>query len=505
MSYLRTSGYVLGQAFSKTGGAIPLFWTADILSRIEELAGVGYWEFNAECPGWAICSPGVYRIFGLQMTNASLVDVQVFHALVHSDDVKKYSECMKQAEETLAPYDIEYRVVRGDRDVRFVHERGLPVFNPSGQPVQMLGIIMDITESKITEQILQENEQRYRSLMENNSSISIVEVDVAGNVLQANRPFFKKTGYQPEDVLQKPFLNLVGQEDYERVQSLYLRSLCEEVSETLEISVRSRLGKPQEVACSISPVVVNSIPLGFFAMLQDLTEEREREALLLKTEKLSVIGQLAAGIAHEIRNPLTTLKGFLKLIKEGSAHQRIDHYCEIMEGELDRMESITGELLLLAKPQVVNFRIVNVGDVLHNLVELLSSQAILSNVQIVLRLKDTLRVYGVENQLKQIFINVIKNALESMPDGGCLWISGRRDGTQCILEFKDEGCGISPDRLGRLGEPFYTTKERGTGLGLTTSYRLVHAHDGRMELESQLGRGTTLTLYLPYVEHLTQA
>ncbi|WP_019533843.1 ATP-binding protein [Paenibacillus ginsengihumi] len=230
----------------------------------------------------------------------------------------------------------------------------------------------------------------------------------------------------------------------------------------------------------------------------DITERKRTEELLRKSEKLSVVGELAAGVAHEIRNPLTSLKGFLQLLRSrGDASQ--ERFFEIMVSEIDRINFIVNEFLMLAKPQAVRFQRVELLPLVHNVLVLLETQAILTKVNIVTDFtKEPLWIEGEENQLKQVFINIVKNGIEAMPEGGDFRIEVcTSERNEAVVRFIDQGHGIPPELLKKLGEPFYTTKEKGTGLGLMVSFKIIEAHRGRILIESEIGRGTQFEVILP--------
>ncbi|WP_051251399.1 ATP-binding protein [Paenibacillus harenae] len=236
-------------------------------------------------------------------------------------------------------------------------------------------------------------------------------------------------------------------------------------------------------------------------IIRDISERKKNEELLINSEKLYVAGQLAAGIAHEIRNPLTSLKGFLQLIASGRTDN--GHFYDIMKSELVRIESIVSELLMLSKPQVYDFSCRDVRQMMAETLTLLETQANLHNVIIDYRSDDQpLWVMGVENQLKQVFINVLKNAIEAMPDGGVVAVDMSLDESEAIgIRIQDEGSGISKEQLSTLGQPFYTTKDKGTGLGLMVTYKIIDNHQGRITVESEMGVGTIFRIRLPYKKH----
>lgn len=233
-----------------------------------------------------------------------------------------------------------------------------------------------------------------------------------------------------------------------------------------------------------------------FVIGRDVTDIKRAEELIAKNEKLSVVGQLAAGVAHEIRNPLTSLKGFVKLIKENKGDN--DFYLGIMDKELERINIIVNELLLIAKPQKEAFSKNNIVSLLRSVIDLMISEAKMSGVKIEVDAGNDLPLIDCEAyHLKQVFINIIKNAIEASEEGDLINVKiFQKEGNICV-EIIDEGCGIERERLQRIGEPFFTMKEKGTGLGMTVSYKIIQNHNGSLHIDSELGKGTTVSVHLP--------
>ncbi|MBS4172299.1 ATP-binding protein [Bacillus sp. FJAT-49736] len=233
-------------------------------------------------------------------------------------------------------------------------------------------------------------------------------------------------------------------------------------------------------------------------VIRNVTEKIALQEQLQKSDTLSVVGELAAGIAHEIRNPMTALKGFIQLL-EMSMKEDHSMYFKVIMSELKRIESTITEFLILAKPQAIQFKNSDMRTVMNETLELLNGQALMNNIQFKIEYDEQLpQSFCEPNQMKQVFINIIKNAMEVMPTGGFITVKINNIPSEFIhIVIEDEGEGIPENKIKRLGEPFYTTKERGTGLGLMVSYKIIKEHKGKIEVESKVGVGTKFHLYIP--------
>ncbi|WP_243385464.1 PAS domain S-box protein [Bacillus kexueae] len=355
-----------------------------------------------------------------------------------------------------------------------------------GQDGYHMTILRNVSDRMRMEKELRESEQKFRKVFDGTMD-GIVLFDEKLKILDAN-PVASNIFHIPLNHLKHLQLNHLFESESVRTLLAKRRSFSK------EIVFKLPNGEERILECSFKRDIIEQMNLAIF---RDVTEKKEMEERLKKSDTLNVVGELAAGIAHEIRNPMTALKGFIQLL-QGSMKEDHSMYFKVITSELKRIESIITEFLILAKPQAVHFQKENVVTIVKDTIELLKAQAILVNVQIHLDYREIPPIYCEPNQLKQVFINILKNAIEVMPKGGNIFVRIESTGENRVkISIQDEGTGIPKDKIKRLGEPFYTTKERGTGLGLMVSYKIIEEHNGLVEVESEEGVGTTFHISLP--------
>ncbi|NOV02858.1 PAS domain S-box protein [Paenibacillus planticolens] len=370
--------------------------------------------------------------------------------------------------------------------------------NEEGGVVKIVAVGRDITKRKQAEDELWATKERLESFIKNNGD-AIWVIDRDEKVLESNAAFEKLFQWRSEEIINQP-LPITPADLADQTRELHdqvLSGLSVIGFETIRLR---KDGTLVDVSTTLSPIhdTTGEI-IGIAGTCHDITEKKQAEQLLINSEKLSVAGQLAAGIAHEIRNPITAIKGFIQLIKSGVSDKKL--YYEIMSSEIERIEMILNELLILAKPQMVHSDREDIRNILAQVTTLLESQAILNNVEIITECEPDLSpILCDQNQLKQVCINYIKNAIEAMPLGGVLNIQVKMlNDNRLLLRFIDHGCGIPEDIVTKLGQPFYTTKEKGTGLGFMVSKKIIENHNGTVSVFSKENEGTAVEVCLPTV------
>lgn len=224
--------------------------------------------------------------------------------------------------------------------------------------------------------------------------------------------------------------------------------------------------------------------VGIVGVAVDISERKELEKEMIRLDKMDMVGIMAAGIGHEIRNPMTTVRGFLQLLSSREAEQEKLEYFELMIQELDRANSIISEYLTLAKDKLVTLKIQSLNSVISALLPLLQAGAIVSDINVTTQLDDIPDLLIDDKEIRQMLLNLVRNGIEAMSAGGVLTIRTYQDNRDVILEVDDQGPGIDPKIIDRLGTPFVTSKDHGTGLGLAAIYSIANRHNAKVSFST---------------------
>jgi len=342
---------------------------------------------------------------------------------------------------------------------------------------------------------LYETKEQLESYVFHNTD-GIVIFDSEERIRKVNPAFEKMSGWTEEELIGSGTLPWIPEEILDEVSQFFRQKRLTGPVINYKTERMRKNGDIFHVSVSVFTIYdQRGQIIGFSAVYRDITEQKRTEEILQNREKLSLVGELAAGIAHEIRNPLTTLKGFTQFIKKDNPSP----YLDIMSDELDRIEEITNEFLFLAKPLAAETKTVSINELLEQVMVLLTSQATLHGIELLIEKENTLPVITCNaSQIKQVFINLLKNAIDALPNGGEVRLVIQADEKEVIISVIDNGMGIPEDRIEKLGQPFYSLKEKGTGLGLMICKKIIHEHKGSLSFESEVGKGTTVQVRLPY-------
>ena len=263
-------------------------------------------------------------------------------------------------------------------------------------------------------------------------------------------------------------------------------------------------GGTRLIAVSVSTLVSHDRIQGAIVHMEDITEKRRKEAQLRRAESLASLTTLAAGVAHEIKNPLGSLSIHIQLIRKAlQGKERVElsfleRHLGVVDEEIDRLNKIVVDFLFAVRPMDVKLKESDAGELIAGIADFIKPEAERAGVMIELDLGDNLpRVALDERLMKQAVLNLVKNALAAMPGGGKLRLSVERVEEELRIGVEDSGMGITEDDLPKIFEPYFTTKENGTGLGLTITFKIVREHDGEIMVNSRPGHGASFVISLP--------
>lgn len=411
---------------------------------------------------------------------------------IHKDDYKSSGLTHQELFTNKKPNTLLLRMKHKAGHYIWIEALSNPMINhKSGHVEEVVSVIRDINERII-------KEETYKRIIEQSPDAIFIAND-DGFLFMNDQCLELLNAKSMDEIVERGPFSFILPEHMESIQQRAKQVDNGEIADFMEMKIRTFTGQIKDVVAKVIPTLYQNKPARHIIM-RDITQRKQTQELLLNSEKLSVAGQLAAGIAHEVRNPLTSIRGFIQLLEKLSNGKK--EYFDIIYTEIDRINLILTELLTLAKPQDTQFETYDLQAMLEQVQILLGTQATLNNITIEILVDNNqpIMISGDENQLKQVFINFIKNSIEAMPHGGVISVKVNERGGHVAITFIDQGNGIPRDILSRIGQPFFTTKENGTGLGLMISKQIIENHNGTFKIESVEGKGTKIEVILPKVK-----
>lgn len=381
-----------------------------------------------------------------------------------------------------------------------------------GKAMALTGIFRDLSEQEVSAQALQESEERYRDLFENATDI-IQLVAPDGQLLYVNRAWRKAFGYSEEEVAKLSIFQLISPDCQEHCQAVFQEVISAPKIKHIDTTFVTKDGRSINIEGNAICKFSDGKPVRTQCIFRDVTQKRKMEEELHKAQKIESLGVLAGGLAHDFNNLLTAILGNISL---ATMHlhvpEKISSYLRNTETAIQRAKGLTQQLLTFSKGGAPIKRASTISDLIAD-----SSRFILRGSGVECKFDFTADLWSAEvdeGQLSQVTQNLVINASQAMEGKGTITIRGKNrlinpgcdiplpPGNYVELKFEDHGCGIQEEQLGKIFDPYFTSKQSGSGLGLAISYSIIKNHEGLILVSSEPGNGTVFTIYLPALSSL---
>ena len=378
-----------------------------------------------------------------------------------------------------------------------------PILSPSEALEGMLLVGNDITESREREASLRKIDETLKNIFTSIKEYALYVANLDGNITYFGMGSEIMFGWQKSEIIFKNVNLLHSQEDTKTKLPFILEQVRNTGQYETEIDLIKKDGQSFPVILTVNKFLDKEGRLaGYIFIAKDITERKKLEYQIIQSEKMAAIGQLAAGMAHEINNPLFVISGRIEMmLEEKDLAEGVRQTLDVINTQANRIRKLVDQLLKFSRKAPPKFETINVNDTIEGVLPLLSYHK-LPNAQIYIN-KDFERnlpaIKGDVNQLQEVFVNLCLNAYQSMPEGGTLSIKTSNFQNQYAqIRISDTGCGIAEQNLKNIFMPFFSTKKEGTGLGLSICFNIIKNHNGMVEVESELNRGTTFIIKLPF-------
>jgi two-component system sensor histidine kinase AtoS len=341
--------------------------------------------------------------------------------------------------------------------------------------------------------------QRYTDIVLASMTNGLITLDLDGRLVSANTATETIFSFNGQELAGKHFRQIWPEEsDIVRLLNQCLQG--GEPCRNREVILESNSGRRRTLILNTSLLRnAREAPMGLLAVFSDITEMKEMEARIRQTDRLAALGTLSAGLAHEIRNPLSAIKAFVQLLpKKLSSAAFVDKFHVTVLRELNRINDLIESLLELVRPPKMEFRAIQPTELLRQVGDLYRAELEQANIVFAVEEKGPLPdIHADGEYLARAFSNLVKNAKQAMPAGGALTVTAEAQDQRVCFHFADTGIGMNRLTLENIVNPFFTTKDRGTGLGLAITHKIVQEHGGAIQVTSTPGKGSTFTVTLP--------
>ncbi|MDT4953528.1 MAG: hypothetical protein QOJ02_1666, partial [Acidobacteriota bacterium] len=383
-----------------------------------------------------------------------------------------------------------------------------PIIEKGSKTIGAVCTARDLSELRKAEAKAREHQSLLMNILES-ARESIYAVDTEGRFQWCNNATISATGYKSEQLIGHSFLDITFDADREAARENFERTL-EGKAQTYEARFFAYDGTLRYALFDTAPLVVDGQTTGVLGIARDITEQKQERQRAAQADKLRALGQLASGVAHDFNNALTAILGRAQLMRRQVQDQSLVHNLDVIQTAAEDAAATVRRIQTFARQSPAKeFELLDTSGLLRDAIEITrtrwENEARLRGLHYMVELRAACPYYvmGSASELREVYVNLIVNAVDAMPLGGRLTISCERVNDRLLLRFTDTGLGMTEDVRERIFEPFYTTKgANGTGLGLAVSYGIIERHEGQINVESEAGRGTTFEIDLPAAERI---
>ena len=376
----------------------------------------------------------------------------------------------------------------------YIYGKASPLYDTDGNVVGAIESMRDISDRKWAEEQLRQSEERFFKVFHSSPDMMFIYNERNYSIIEANQKVFDTLGLNREEVIGSDLIKLgiVGKSQYASILTR-LKQEGKILNDELDIITRS--GKLIKSVSTLQYIYLNG-SICILLVSKDVSKERQMEADLARLDRLNLIGEMAASIGHEVRNPMTAVRGFLQLLNTQEKNPENRIYYKLMMEELDRANRIISEFLTLARDKRVQLEQKSLNGIIKAIAPIIQAEALMRDKQVILELGPDVELLLDQSEIRQMILNLSRNGLEAMKAGGVLIIGTRAGDQGVILYIKDQGCGFSMEAINKAGTPFYSTKDSGSGLGLAVCYSIANRHKARIDIESSPS-GSTVYVKFP--------
>jgi PAS domain S-box-containing protein len=381
-----------------------------------------------------------------------------------------------------------------------------PVLNKAGEVASAVCTARDLSELRKVQAVAREHQSLLTNILES-ARESIYAVDMEGRFKWCNSATLLALGLKREEFIGRHLVDLVYEADRDTISEKLQMALMGE-AQTYEMRYHSEDGRLRYARVDNSPLVVEGRTTGVLGIARDITEQKQERERVARADKLRALGQLASGVAHDFNNSLAAILGRAQLLRRQTQDEALVRNVEIIQTAAEDAAATVRRIQTFARKSTAKeFEKLDVSSLLNDAVEITrtrwQNEARLRGLDydVVLMADEGLHTFGSASELREVFVNLIVNAVDAMPEGGKLSIGCVSEGGRLRLQFADTGTGMPEDVRQKIFDPFFTTKgAQGTGLGLSVSYSIIERHEGSISVASELGGGTVFTIDLPATE-----